>query len=69
MAFYPIHVFKYALGDSQPPTPDDIPEPNHSIVFREKFRCVYVVKGVWSLLTDLFLKRQTGFKCRMNWEI
>ena len=24
----------------------DIPEPSHSRVFREKFRSVYVVKGV-----------------------
>ena len=34
-----------------------IPEPSHGRVFREKFRSVYVVKGVWSLLTDLFLNR------------
>ena len=44
-------------GDSWPPTPEDIPEPSHGRVFREKFRSVYVVKGVWSLLTDLFLNR------------
>ena len=41
------------FGVSGPPTPKDIPEPSHSRVYREKFRSVYVVKGVWSLLTDL----------------
>ena len=30
---------------------------NHGRVFRETFRSVYVVKGVWSLLTDLLLSR------------
>ena len=48
-------------GDSWPPTPEDIPEPSYGRVFREKFRSVYVVKGVWSLLTDLFLNRQTNY--------
>ena len=36
-------------GDSWPPTPEDIPEPSHGRVFREKFRSVYVVKGVQRL--------------------
>ena len=43
---------------SMPPTPEDIAE---SRVFREKFRSVHVGKGVWSLLTDLFLSRQEVF--------
>ena len=49
--------FEYILGVSWPPTPKDIPEPSHGRVFREKFRSAYVSKGVWSLLTDLFLNR------------
>ena len=44
-------------GGQLTPTPEDILEPSHGRVFREKFRSVYVVKGVWSLLTDLFLNR------------
>ena len=48
---------EYISGISWPPTPKDIPEPSHGRVFREKFRSVYVVKGVWSLLTDLLLNR------------
>ena len=51
--FSPIHVLEYILVDSWPPTPkDDIPEPSHSSGFRETFSSVYVVKGVWSLLTE-----------------
>ena len=53
-----IHVSTYAAGGQLTPTPEDIPEPSHSRVFREKFHSVYVVKGVWSLLTDLFLNRR-----------
>ena len=37
---------QYVLGVSRPPSPKDIPEPSHGRVFREKFRSVYVVKGV-----------------------
>ena len=48
---------EYISGVSWPPTPEDIPDPSHGRVFREKFRSVYVVKGVWSLLTDLLLNR------------
>ena len=48
---------QYILGVSWPPTPKDIPEPGHGRVFREKFRSVYVVKGVWRLLNDLFFNR------------
>ena len=48
-------------GDSSPPIPEDIPEHSHDRVFREKFHSVYVVKGVWSLLTDLFLNRRNVF--------
>ena len=50
-------------GDSWPPTPEDIPDPSHGRVFREKFSSVYVVKGVWSLLTDLLLNRLVIFLC------
>ena len=46
-------------GSAGPPTPEDIPDPSHGRVFHEKFRSVYVVKGVWSLLTDLLLNRQS----------
>ena len=46
------------FGGQLAPTPKDIPDPSHGRVFREKFRSVYVVKGVWSLLTDLLLNRQ-----------
>ena len=53
-----IHVSTYAAGESWPPTLEDIPEPSHGRVFREKFRSVHVVKGVWSLLTDLFFNRR-----------
>ena len=50
-------VLEYILGVSLPPTPEDISEPSHGRAFREKFRSVYVVKGVWNLLTDLFFNR------------
>ena len=50
------------LGVSWPPTPEDIPDPSHGRVFREKFRSVNVVKGVWSLLTDLLLNRHQKIK-------
>ena len=39
---------------------------DHGRVFREKFCSVYVVKGVWSLLTDLFLNRPR-FSVVDNW--
>ena len=52
-----IHVSTYAAGGQLTPTPEDIPEPSHGWVFCEKFHSVYVVKGVWSWLTDLFLNR------------
>ena len=48
---------QHILGVSWPPTRKDIPEPSHGRVLREKFRSVYVVKGVWSLLKDLFFFR------------
>ena len=51
---------EYISGVSWPPTPEDIPDPSHGRVFREKFCSVYVVKGVWSLLTDLLLNRQNS---------
>ena len=34
------------MGVSWPPTPKDILEPSQGRVFCEKFRSVYVVKGV-----------------------
>ena len=42
----PIHVLKHAKGDSWHPTPEDIREPSHGRVFRDRFCSVYVVKGV-----------------------
>ena len=42
----------YCKHWSYSPTPEDIPEPSHGRVFCEKFCSVYVVKGVWSLLTE-----------------
>ena len=47
----------YISGVSWPSTSKDISEPGHSRVFHKKFRTVYVVKGVWSLLTDLLFNR------------
>ena len=44
----------------RPSTPKDIPEPSNGRIFREKVRSVYVVKGVWRLLTDLLLNRDNG---------
>ena len=37
---------QHILGVSWPPTRKDIPEPSHGRVLREKFRSVYVVKGI-----------------------
>mgnify|MGYP001798431227 CR=1 FL=1 len=45
---------KFAGGGHLAPTPKDIHEPNHVRVFAD---VIYVVKGVWSLLTDLLLNR------------
>ena len=45
---------------SNPNSQKDIQPPSHSIVFLEKFCFVNVVKGVWSLLTDMFWNRPTG---------
>ena len=45
---------KYALGESWPPTTENIVEPSHGRVFCEKFRSVRMVKGVRILLTELF---------------
>ena len=39
------------------PTPDDIPEPSDGILFLYKSLSVHVMKGVSSLLTDVFLNR------------
>ena len=44
--FSPIHVIKYAYGDSWPAIPQDILVPSHGRGFREKFCSVYVVKVV-----------------------
>ena len=51
-------------GDSWPPNPEDIPEPSHG----RKFRAVNVVKGVWSLLTDLFFNRQEPILVEVVWD-
>ena len=53
---------EYISGVSWPPTPEYIPDPSHGRVFCEKFRSVYVMKGVWSLLTDMLLNRTTRLK-------
>ena len=44
-------------GTASPKPPEDMKEPSHGRVFRKKDRSVCVVKGVWSLLTDLFFNR------------
>ena len=49
---------EYISGGSWPPTPKDISEPSHGRVFCERFHFVYVVKGVWGLLTDLLFSRR-----------
>ena len=48
---------EYISRVSWPPTPKDISEPRHGRDSCEKFNSVHVVKGVWSLLKDLFLER------------
>ena len=48
---------EYILGVSWPGTSKYIPDPSHSWVFSERFRCVYVMKGVWNLLTDMLFNR------------
>ena len=48
---------EYISGITWPPTPKDIPELCHASVLRERFRSVYVVKSVQSLLTDLLFNR------------
>ena len=48
---------EYIWGVTWPPTLEDIPEPNHSRTFCKKFHSVYMVKGVWILLTHLLLNR------------
>ena len=50
-------MLEYILGVSWPPTHEDILEPIHGKVFREKCCSVYVVKGGWGLFKDLFLNR------------
>ena len=50
---------EYIEGVSWPPTSQDILERSHGRVFHEKFRSVYVVKGVWCMLTDLLFNRWT----------
>ena len=49
---------EYIWGVTWPQTLEVIPEPSHGRVFGEKFHSAYVVKGVWSLLTDLLFNRQ-----------
>ena len=50
-------LLEYILGVSWPWTSNYIPDPSHCWVFSERFRCVYVMKGVWSLLTDMLFNR------------
>ena len=44
---------EYIPGVSWGSTPEDIPDPSHGRVFCEKFRTVYVVKGVVSLMATI----------------
>ena len=44
-----------------PPDREDIPEPSHGFVVREKFHAVYEMKDVWSLLTDKLFKGEGNF--------
>ena len=50
-------MLEFISAISWPTTPKDIPKPkpSHGRVFRERFHSVYVVKGVSSLLIDMFL--------------
>ena len=60
MSMKDFHQYPYGFGlwaDNWPQIPKDIPEPIHDGIFGEKFPSVYVVKGVWSLHTALFLNR------------
>ena len=50
---------EYISRVSWPPTPKDIMEPSHGRVLREKFRSVYVAKGVGCLITDLLFNRSS----------
>ena len=46
------------------------PDPSHGRIFREKFCSVYMVKGIWSLLTDLLLNRfhpSPPYVCSRTW--
>ena len=56
LSLKPAAIFR---GSGWSETPYDIPEPG---VFRDKFHSVNVVKGVWSMITALFLNR-----LRINW--
>ena len=61
---------EYISVCSWPPTPDYIPDPSHGRIFREKFCSVYMVKGIWSLLTDLLLNRfhpSPPYVCSRTW--
>ena len=51
--FSPIQCLNMLRGTAGPQSPDDIREPSHGRVDREKFRSIYVVKGVWSVLTEI----------------
>ena len=44
-----------------PPTPEDILDPSHGRVFREKFRSVYVVKGCLKLAHRSVIKQDMIF--------
>ena len=56
-------VWSLGIGVSWPPIPKDILEPSHGRAFRGKFRSVYVIKCVWSLLTDLLFNRLVFLVC------
>ena len=42
----PIQCLNMLRGTAGPQSPDDIREPSRGRVYREKFRSIYVVKGV-----------------------
>ena len=54
------------FGGQLAPITEDIPVPSHGRIFCEKFHYVYVVKGVWRLLTYLLFKGFGTWKIIIN---
>ena len=61
--FWKMSLSRAYLGGQLAPTPKDIPQPSRGSAFREKFPSVYVVEGVWRLLTDMLFNRR--WCCRL----